>query len=346
MNLKLSATIRFSILLACVTVIITAVALLIFSSVFSNQWSGRSVLFFMVFLFFIFCLLYYSGLNYYLKKQIDQISDSNFEAQRINTDKSLDPNIEELITKFKRFEESKIAEIENLHLRDTFRKEFLGNVSHELRTPLFTAQGYILTLLGDTMDDPDLLQKYLNRANKSLERLDAIVKDLDVISKLETGMKLNYSNFNIVSLVNDVFEMLEMNAAKRNITLSFDKLYEAPLLVNADIEKIQQLLINLITNSINYGKLGGKTVVSIRSHSRKKLIIKIADDGIGIAPVHIPRLFERFYRADKSRSREHGGSGLGLAIVKHIVEAHDQELFVESNLGKGSVFGFTLNKLE
>lgn len=346
MNLKLSATIRFSILLACVTVIITAVALLIFSSFFSNQWSGRYVLFFMVFLFFIFCLLYYSGLNYYLKKQIDQISDSNFEAQRINTDKSLDPNIEELITKFKRFEESKIAEIENLHLRDTFRKEFLGNVSHELRTPLFTAQGYILTLLGDTMDDPDLLQKYLNRANKSLERLDAIVKDLDVISRLETGMKLNYSNFNIVSLVNDVFEMLEMNAAKRNITLSFDKLYEAPLLVNADIEKIQQLLINLITNSINYGKLGGKTVVSIRSHSRKKLIIKIADDGIGIAPVHIPRLFERFYRADKSRSREHGGSGLGLAIVKHIVEAHDQELFVESKPGKGSVFGFTLNKLE
>ena len=344
--MKLSAPIRFSILLASVTVIITAIALLIFYSIFNNQWSGLYVLFFMVFLFFIFCLLYYSGLNYYLKKQIDQISDSNFQAQKISTDKSLDPNIEDLITKFKRFEESKIAEIENLHLRDTFRKEFLGNVSHELRTPLFTAQGYILTLLGDTMDDPDLLQKYLNRANKSLERLDAIVKDLDVISKLETGMKLNYSNFNIISLVNDVFEMLEMNAAKRNITLSFDKLYEAPLLVNADIEKIQQLLINLITNSINYGKLGGKTVVSIRSHSRKKLIIKIADDGIGIDPVHIPRLFERFYRADKSRSREHGGSGLGLAIVKHIVEAHDQELFVESKQGKGSVFGFTLNKLE
>ncbi len=344
--MKLSATIRFSILLAFFTVIITAITLLVFNSFFDKNWSGLPVLFFMVLLFFIFSLVNYSGLNAYLKKQIDQISDSNFQAQKKNKDKNLDPNIEELITKFKRFEEAKTAEIKNLHLRDTFRKEFLGNVSHELRTPLFTAQGYILTLLGDTMDDPDLLQKYLNRANKSLERLDAIVKDLDVISKLETGMKLNYSNFNIVSLVNDVFEMLEMNAAKRNITLSFDKLYEAPLLVNADIEKIQQLLINLIANSINYGKLGGKTVVSIRSHSRKKLIIKIADDGIGIAPAHIPRLFERFYRADKSRSREHGGSGLGLAIVKHIVEAHDQELFAESKQGKGSVFGFTLNKLE
>jgi len=344
--LKLSATIRFSILLAFFTVIITAITLLVFNSFFDKNWSGLPVLFFMVLLFFIFSLVNYSGLNAYLKKQIDQISDSNFQAQKKNKDKNLDPNIEELITKFKRFEEAKTAEIKNLHLRDTFRKEFLGNVSHELRTPLFTAQGYILTLLGDTMDDPDLLQKYLNRANKSLERLDAIVKDLDVISKLETGMKLNYGNFNIVNLVNDVFEMLEMNAAKRNITLSFDKLYEAPLLVHADIEKIQQVLINLISNSINYGKQGGKTVVSIRSFSKKTLIIKVADDGIGIDPVHLPRLFERFYRADKSRSRDFGGSGLGLAIVKHIVEAHDQELFVESKLGKGSVFGFTLKKLD
>lgn len=343
--MKLTATIRFSILLAFFTVIITAITLLVFNSFFDKNWSGLPVLFFMVLLFFIFSLVNYSGLNAYLKKQIDQISDSNFQAQKKNKDKNLDPNIEELIIKFKRFEEAKTAEIKNLHLRDTFRKEFLGNVSHELRTPLFTAQGYILTLLGDTMDDPDLLQKYLNRANKSLERLDAIVKDLDVISKLETGMKLNYSNFNIVSLVNDVFEMLEMNAAKRNITLSFDKLYEAPLLVNADIEKIQQVLINLISNSINYGKQGGKTLVSIRSFSKKTLIIKVADDGIGIDPVHLPRLFERFYRADKSRSRDFGGSGLGLAIVKHIVEAHDQELFVESKLGKGSVFGFTLKKL-
>ncbi|MDZ7612449.1 MAG: ATP-binding protein [Flavobacteriaceae bacterium] len=179
-----------------------------------------------------------------------------------------------------------------------------------------------------------------------MERLDAIVKDLDMISKLESGMKLNYSNFNIVSLINEVFEMLEINAAKRNIVLSFDKLYEIPLLVNGDIEKIHQVLINLITNSINYGKHGGKTVVSIGSHTRKKFIVKISDNGIGIDPAHIPRLFERFYRADKSRSREHGGSGLGLAIVKHIVEAHNQELFVESKPGKGSVFGFTLNKLE
>jgi len=344
--LKLSANIKFSILLSTVSVILTAITLAIFKSVFdTNLRIDFTLLLLIIVLFFLFCLINYTGFNYYLKKQIDQISDSNFQAQKINKDKSLDPNIEELITKFKRFEEAKIAEIENLHLRDTFRKEFLGNVSHELRTPLFTAQGYILTLLGDTMDDPELLQKYLNRANKSLERLDAIVKDLDVISKLETGMKLDYSHFNIVSLINDVFEMLEINARNRNIQLIFDRLYHDPIPVYVDIGKIQQVLINLISNSINYGKQGGQTVVSIHSLSKKTLMVKVADDGIGIDPVHLPRLFERFYRADKSRSREFGGSGLGLAIVKHIVEAHNQELFVESKLGKGSVFGFTLKKL-
>lgn len=346
MNLKINTTTRFSFQLAAVIILLTGLTWMILHFFFDHTRIIFPIVLSAVILFFLISLVIYSGLNYYLKKQINQITDFNFQSQKINKDKNLDPNMHDLIARFRHFEESKIAEIANLHLRDTFRKEFLGNVSHELRTPLFTAQGYILTLLGDSIDDQELLQKYLNRANKSLERLDAIVKDLDMISKLETGMKLNYSNFNIVSLINDVFEMLEINAAKRNIILTFDKLYDIPLLVNGDIEKIQQVLINLITNSINYGKRGGKTVVSIRTHTRKKFIVKIADNGIGIDPAHIPRLFERFYRADKSRSREHGGSGLGLAIVKHIVEAHDQELFVESKLGKGSVFGFTLNKLE
>ncbi len=343
--MKINPKTRFSVQLAAVILLLTVLTLVTLHLFFDFERVVYPYFLAALLLIFLFSLVIYSGFNLYLKKQILQISDSNFLSQKINRSADLDPNLEDLITQFKHFEESKIAEIANLHLRDTFRKEFLGNVSHELRTPLFTAQGYILTLLGDTIDDPELLQKYLSRANKSLERLEAIVKDLDMISKLETGMKLNYSNFNIVSLINDVFEMLEINAAKRNIVLSFDKLYEIPLLVNGDMEKIQQVLINLITNSINYGKPGGKTIVSISSFTKKKFIVKITDNGIGIDPTHLPRLFERFYRADKSRSREHGGSGLGLAIVKHIVEAHDQELFVESKPGKGSVFSFTLNKL-
>jgi len=257
-----------------------------------------------------------------------------------------DLDFENLILNIKHFVDKKMLEIEKLHSRDDFRKEFLGNVSHELKTPIFTAQGYMLTLLGESMDDEELKQKYLERANKSIERLNAIVKDLDMISKLEMGgTKLDESTFNIVGLVNDVFEILEIKAAKRKITLSFDKIYEYPLYAKGDFEKIQQVLINLITNSINYGKLGGNTIVSISSFDKQKYIIKVKDNGIGIDKKHLPRLFERFYRVDKSRSREHGGSGLGLAIVKHTIEAHDQELFVESQLGKGSTFSFTLKKV-
>lgn len=257
-----------------------------------------------------------------------------------------DLDFENLILNIKHFVDKKMLEIEKLHSRDDFRKEFLGNVSHELKTPIFTAQGYMLTLLGESMDDEELKLKYLERANKSIERLNAIVKDLDMISKLEMGgTKLDESTFNIVGLVNDVFEILEIKAAKRKITLSFDKIYEYPLYAKGDFEKIQQVLINLITNSINYGKLGGNTIVSISSFDKQKYIIKVKDNGIGIDKKHLPRLFERFYRVDKSRSREHGGSGLGLAIVKHTIEAHDQELFVESQLGKGSTFSFTLKKV-
>jgi two-component system phosphate regulon sensor histidine kinase PhoR len=283
----------------------------------------------------------------YLKKEVQGVLGSDiFKNETEITEDLSDLDFEKLIQNIKRFVDKKMLEIEKLHSRDDFRKEFLGNVSHELKTPIFTAQGYILTLLGESMDDEELKQKYLDRANKSIERLNAIVKDLDMISRLETGgAKLDESTFNIVGLVNDVFEILEIKAAKRKISLSFDKIYEYPLYARGDFEKIQQVLINLITNSINYGKLGGTTVVSISSFDKLKYVIKVNDNGIGIDQKHLPRLFERFYRVDKSRSREHGGSGLGLAIVKHTIEAHDQELFVESELGKGSTFSFTLKKV-
>lgn len=310
------------------------------------EWSVWTILLFVgVIYVLIFFIVQYS-IQSYISKQIQKISNSNFFLEELNVDyTNLDNNLDAVFKNFRLFVERKLQEIEKLHTRDDFRKEFLGNVSHELKTPLFTAQGYILTLLGESMDDPELHQKYLQRANKSIERLNAIIKDLDMISKLESGMKLNISTFNIVGLINDIFEILEIKAAKRNISLTFDKVYEYPLFARGDFERIEQVLINLITNSINYGKIGGKTVVSIKAHSKKKYLIRIEDNGIGIDPKHIPRLFERFYRVDKSRSREHGGSGLGLAIVKHIIEAHDQELFVESTVGKGSVFSFTLTRV-
>jgi two-component system phosphate regulon sensor histidine kinase PhoR len=304
-------------------------------------------------LFLVFCIIFFTLtfflLKYifenFIKKEIENIYNSSSLFDDIDTNKKNTTDLEVFFTQVKDFIEEKRHEIEKLNTRDDFRREFLGNVSHELKTPLFTAQGYVLTLLDNTIDDKKLQRKYLERANKSIERLNFVVKDLDMISKLESGMKLNFETFNIIKLISDVFEMFELKARKKNIVLTFDDPYEFPLLVRADKERVEQVLINLIANSINYGKENGMTTISVRSYSKTKFIVKIADNGIGIEPKIIPRLFERFYRVDKSRSREQGGSGLGLAIVKHIVEAHHQNIFAESTPTVGSSFSFTLEKV-
>ena len=244
-----------------------------------------------------------------------------------------------------KFVEGKRLEIKSLTERDSFRRDFLGNVAHELKTPLFTVQGYILTLLEGAVNDKQIRMKYLDRANKGVERLVAVVKDLDMIAKLENdGLEINIEVFNILELIQNVFDLLEMKAKKRNISIRFDRIYEFPLFVKGDIEKIEQVLINLVVNSIKYGKPNGTTIVGVESHNSQKFIIKVIDDGEGIKKIHLPRLFERFYRVDQSRSREQGGSGLGLSIVKHIVEAHDENIFLKSTYGKGSEFSFTLEK--
>ena len=265
----------------------------------------------------------------------------DLEKRRITSD------METLSKEVKKFAEDKRLEIEMLQIREEYRREFLGNVAHELKTPLFTVQGYLLTLADGAVNDKTIRDKYLKRANKGVERLINIVTDLDMISKLESGnLNLKFEKFNIIRLIQNVFELLEIKAKKRNVTLSFDKIYETPILVNGDIKRIEQVLINLIENSVKYGKINGKTIISVKNHSPKKFIIKITDDGEGIKEHHIPRLFERFYRVDQSRSREQGGSGLGLSIVKHIVEAHNQQVLVESELGKGTIFSFTIEKVE
>ncbi|MEO1032201.1 MAG: ATP-binding protein [Bacteroidota bacterium] len=238
-------------------------------------------------------------------------------------------------------------EIETLKIREEYRKEFLGNVSHELKTPLFTVQGYIDTLLDGGIDDEKIRKKYLNRASKGVERLTYIIKDLDMITKLEVGdLRLDKETFDIVKLVENVFELFEMKAAKKQITLTFDMDYLEPIMVYADKERIQQVLTNLIVNSIKYGRKKGTTEVSIENLIKNKAIIRVTDNGEGIKEENLTRLFERFYRVDKSGSRKEGGSGLGLSIVKHIIEAHDEKMYVESELGVGSEFSFTLEKTE
>ncbi len=270
---------------------------------------------------------------------VQLLDASTFNRQRVTTD------METLTKEVERFAENKKLEIETLKVRENYRKEFMGNVSHELKTPLFTVQGYILTLLDGAMKDKAVRKKYLQRANKGVERLIYIVKDLDMITKLEVGdLNLSREDFNIIELVQNVFDLLEIKASKKNITLTFDLEYNDSIMVNADRERIQQILTNLIENSIKYGKEDGTTEVSIEDLIKNKVIVRVTDNGEGIQADHIPRVFERFFRVDQSGSRKEGGSGLGLAIVKHLVEAHDEKIYVESQLGVGSEFSFTLEK--
>lgn len=260
---------------------------------------------------------------------------------------SVTTDMESFSAEVKKFAEQKQIEIAALREREIYRREFLGNVSHELKTPIFTIQGYLLTLLDGAIDDDVIREKYLHRATKGVERLVAIVKDLDLISKLESNeLHLDKEQFNLIELIQGIFDQLEMRSSMRGINLVFDKPYDVPLLINADKERIEQVLTNLIVNSLKYGKIGGTTIVTIESYGHEKVLVKIADNGEGIKEEHLPRLFERFYRVDKSRSRAQGGSGLGLSIVKHIIEAHDENILVKSEFKKGSEFSFTLKKVK
>jgi len=274
-------------------------------------------------------------------KDVSLLDIASLGRQNITTD------MKTLTNEIKLFAENKKLEIEALKIRESYRKDFLGNVSHELKTPLFTVQGYLLTLLEGAIKDKKVREKYLERANIGVERLIFIVKDLDMITKLEVGdLDLNKEKFDIVELVKNVFDLLEMKASERNIQLAFSKVYSKEILVNADKDRIQQVLTNLIVNSIKYGKMGGTTEVSIDNLIMKKVLIRITDNGEGIQDEEIPRLFERFYRVDKSGSREQGGSGLGLSIVKHIIDAHNEKIYVESQFGVGSEFSFSLEMVE
>jgi two-component system phosphate regulon sensor histidine kinase PhoR len=206
-------------------------------------------------------------------------------------------------------------------------------------------QGYIDTLIDGAVKNKELRTKYLERAQKGVERLVYIVEDLDMISRLEMGeLNLEYKKFDIVNLIQNVFDLLEMQADKKNIILMFDRKYRSSICVNADQEKIQQVLTNLIMNSIKYGKENGTTEITIEDLVKDKIIVRVRDNGEGIEKQNISRLFERFYRVDKSGSRDEGGSGLGLSIVKHIIERHNEKIYVESEFGKGSEFSFTLEK--
>ena len=240
----------------------------------------------------------------------------------------------------------KKTEIDGLRDQEKFRRDFLSNISHEFKTPLFAIQGYIEALQDDDFEDKEMAKQFLDKASRNVDRLSYLIKDLDAISKLESGeMPINYTKFKINDLIKEVIDSLEMKGQQHHIKLIFKQKYDEGVMVNADREKITQVLVNLIDNSFKYGKQDGSTAISLFD-LHDQVLIEVTDDGMGIEEKYLPRLFERFFRTDTSRSRQIGGSGLGLAIVKHIIEAHQQTINVRSTEGLGSTFGFTLEKVK
>jgi two-component system, OmpR family, phosphate regulon sensor histidine kinase PhoR len=282
----------------------------------------------------------------YQKVKIIYKTIHRFKSQR---DKRREINMNEDVmtkvnTEVMTWAEDRIKEITDLKEADSFRRDFIGNLAHELKTPIFNIQGYILTLLEGALEDPANNRKFLMKAAKNVDRITALIEDLDSIHKIESSRyELNISRFNMVELATEIVESMEQKGKRNGITVKLKNPNERSVFVKADKPKIEQVLINLIVNSINYGKEGGETLVRFYD-MEDTLLIEVADNGIGIAPDHLSRIFERFYRVDKSRSRHAGGSGLGLSIVKHIIDAHDQTINVRSSPDMGSTFSFTLQK--
>ena len=304
-----------------------------------------SILIFALVCFIFSFLIIQLRIEYFIYTRVKSIYDSVSLLDQTGVgNREVASDIRTLTEEVERFAKGKKLEIETLKVRENYRKEFIGNVSHELKTPLFTVQGYILTLLDGAMKDKKVSKKYLNRASKGVDRLIYIVRDLDMITKLESGdLDLYIETFDLVELIQNVFDLLEMKSAKKEISLTFDQYYP-PIYVDGDKERIQQVVSNLIVNSIKYGKKGGTSEISIEETPEGKVMFRVTDNGEGIEKQHIPRLFERFFRVDKTGSRREGGSGLGLSIVKHIIEAHKERVFVDTVYGIGSEFSFTLPK--
>lgn len=300
--------------------------------------------------FLIFTLLLVFILNYfvleflfsfYSKNQIRRIT--NILPEDIIHDFDTDIGFKELEEKVHEMNQ-KNAEIDMMKEMENYRKEYIGNVSHELKTPLFSIQGYIETLRDGGVEDLNIRDKYLQRIDNSVERLLNIVKDLDMINRFESGqIALKYSTFDINNLIQEVFDLLEMEAEKQSMTMQLQTT-QSQLFVYADKQRISQVLINLISNAVKYANREEAQIIVSTREGTRSIHISVEDNGMGIKPENLPRIFERFYRVESSRNRKDGGSGLGLAIVKHIMEAHKQGIVVESVYLSGTKFKFKLEK--
>ena len=295
-------------------------------------------------------LLVTIGVKMYIINRVEEINTMIFDSIRNERFKSKMENagsdpLNKLNNSVKRLIKEKTIEIDNLKDLERMRKEFLGDVAHELRSPIFNIQGYIHTLIEGAWEDEEVSEKFLRKAAKHVDHLSSLVEDLVTITRIEAGeMKLERIEFDIKELVHEVTELLDLPAKQKGISLCMKFTLDEPIMVNADRPKIRQVLMNLVGNSIKYGRVDGTTSISIHDDSMTSINVEVTDNGEGIAQEHLPRIFERFYRVDKSRKRTESSTGLGLAIVKHFIEAHKQKIHVTSHEGVGSIFSFTLDK--
>lgn len=336
-------------LLSSVNAAIIAAANALMMLFITDTWYVPLVVFSITFLFVY--LLYYYTLQRFIYRKIKLIYKFIYQTKATKREEYFYENvlpqksIEEVSEDVQKWALQKKTEIESLKANEQFRKEFLMNLAHELRTPIFSIQGHVYTLLNGALHDESVNMKFLTNASKSIDRLVGLVDDLDEISKLESGkIPLVQESFNIQELVKEVYEELQFKAKEKQIQLSLKKGTERPLYVYADKQKMKQVLVNLVDNAIKYGNDRGNVVTGCYEVDDKNVYVEVSDNGPGISEEHMPRIFERFYRADRSRARAIGGTGLGLAIVKHIVEAHGQTVNARSKPGVGSSFGFTLEK--
>tara|TARA_B100000809_G_C15139130_1_gene532121 strand:- start:4969 stop:5994 length:1026 start_codon:yes stop_codon:yes gene_type:complete len=280
----------------------------------------------------------------FIYKKIKVIYRTIHDLKLKKVDDSKEFSLTQIQTEVEDWDKLNKEEIDRLKGLENYRREFVGNLSHELKTPIFNIQGYLLTLLEGGLHDPKINVNYLERASKSVDRMISLIEDLDDISKLESGMiELDVEKTDLVKLIKEVISSLEVKAQNCNVKLTFVDVPTKSIWVNIDKDGINQVLVNLIVNSIKYGKENGETLIKLFDMD-ENMLIEVADNGQGIEKQHLSRLFERFYRVDKSRARLSGGTGLGLSIVKHIIEAHNQTINVRSTPEVGSTFSFTLKK--
>ena len=338
---------KIAFLLSLALVVFLAGVFLVGTFLFNDiKWSENEIFFIAIsiIIFFIFCFAFLNiRFERVILNKVEKLYDDLSPSGVFPSKSVIQTDLEEVKKSLLKFADDKKFEIEKLKDQEKYRREFIGNIAHELKTPLFTVQGYILTLLEREIDDEGLKKKYLKRTSKGLERLVHIVKDLDLITAFESGVKsIEKSKFDLIELIKNVIDLFEMQVKKNNISLSLDGDQSLTFFVEADKERIQQVLTNLIINSLKHSVEKGSIEISVNKLNENKLIVDITDNGEGIEEKHLSRIFERFYRIDKTRNRKLGGSGLGLAIVKHIIQAHGERIFVESKFGVGSKFSFTL----